>query len=637
MSFFAGKYTDGKTVLSLNRASGGDINVHYSPNTNSIFHSDMPHMFVKRRFQVGLGNAGNGYFTGALPSDLSYLLANRANVILPVLVVRDNADGTEYYHQMTGIQRNSTYRWRNLYENISIWGQYTGSIQFDLNLEWGYWKQGGAVWDQIGNYGTGGHTIFDHEGGEDYVADAYYDLAGGWIMYQWRDPQDWYMYTNWIPRAQSRPIMNYEDSQNLVNPDYMHPLGPSSSVYDAVYVRAGGARCATGMGDPNAYGNTAYTKVRNLDFPYQIPMANSSSAYLTAGAERHVANARMSGFSEVYYPFTPVRMEYLWLNVTFDNYWGYSAENLFTGNDIKIAKDSFIIKGVDLRNTNYEMLAAVSTGTPSISNTYFSSNVFAWSSTEMDDGGAFRFFGANAWGGLKGFTGSNTGSTVGNSTPWNIGLYRLPQNSNIEINSPQNKIAINGVDIWSPNVRPLHLFTQNKANNIILGDNGRLYPMAYGETRLINTVDVGLGGSPEPSTILLSIEWMGNSLCDTDGDVNMQRIGNNAAGGAGSGPYVGAARRLTKYDYDAGDGVSHQIVVLHTNTFVPILTTNTISYAGGAAGAPRNKFQYYIRKNASNILEFWVTSRALPMSGLPVSYTPWVQYHKLRLNIQRLT
>ncbi len=52
MGFFAGKYSDGKTVLSLNTESGGDINRHYSPNANSIFHSDMPFVLVDGTYEA---------------------------------------------------------------------------------------------------------------------------------------------------------------------------------------------------------------------------------------------------------------------------------------------------------------------------------------------------------------------------------------------------------------------------------------------------------------------------------------------------------------------------------------------------------------------------------------------------------
>lgn len=645
MSFFAGRIGT-KTVLSLNKASGGDVNVHNTPNGNTIFHSDMPHLFVKTRYKVNLGSGGDGYYIGTLPTELITLLANRANVILPILVCRDSS-GTEFYHQMVGMSRASSYLWHDL-DLVGVSCLYGGSLSFDLNLEWGYYKasSGVSVADRIGVAGTGGYTIFNVEAGEDYDPAYAFDIASGatitgvWAQYPYKRTPN----RNWLPRGSNPYTGNIRDMEKnfLINPDYMYPLGPSSSTYDTVFVRAGGARNLTGI--KNTYAGTTASSVRNIDYyANSIPDLYATvpmSKFVRAGIERHVRNGLISGFTEATYSgMTPVRMEYLVLNVTFSNTGGYTAQNLFTGGEIKISRSDFTIKGVNLRSTSYEMLSAVSTGTPSISNTYFCSNTQASSATSLPDGGAFRLYGTSSSGGGGSWAASNVETSIGSTTQWNIGLYKFPTNSSIEINSSGPKVAINGTDIWSPSVRPLQLFTSDKASNITIGDNEWLYEIATGGTKMISSVSMGLPASGT-TVVLMSIEWMGNDLCSPNGDPSMSYLWS-----LNSSIYspAGVSKRLTKFDYDKGDGVSHQILVLNPNVYVPIYTENSFSYSGASSssgGKPKSRFQYYIRKNGSTgNLEFWGTSRATPLTvgGVSTGKPPYIQFPKLRLNIQRLT
>lgn len=641
MSFFAGRIGT-KTVLSLNKASGGDVNIHNTPNTNSIFHSDMPHLFVKKRYVTNLSHAGNGYYHGAMPSDLPTVLANRANVVVPVLVVK-GTDNVEYYHQMTGIQKSGSYRWNS--DMVGISAQFTGALHFDLNLEWGYYQNAAGInmWERLGNNGTGGQICYWGEWGEDFLADLYFMMKMGFNPTNESTKRKRGSNINWTPRSNpSLPVEMYENV-NLINPDYMYPLGPSSSTYSHVWVRKSGSRLANGFFNlTQAWMNGRGTncKLRDIDFDDNMPGSYSSgwgNEYITGSVERLKANGTMPSFLEYTFDVTPVRIEHLLLNVTFNNTGGYTAQNLFTGSEIIIGRDKFVIKGHDLRNTQYEMLSTASTGVPTISNTYFFSNCVVGSATALPDGGSFRLYGTNKSGGVRAWNASRSADGVGNSTPWNIGLYKFPASSSIAINSSNNTVSINGVTIWGPTVRPLQLFTANKANNVTIGDNTQMIAIATGGTRLLNTVNVGL--TSEPSTVLISIEWMGNNLCDFNGDPSLQWIGVNAAGGA-STDAAGIGKRLTKMDYDKGDGVCHQIMVLPLNQFVPVLADNVFSYAGAsnpADGKPKSRFQYYLRRISSGAVEFWGTSRATVVTGAGKSATPYIQFPKLRLNIQRLT
>lgn len=652
MGFFAGRIGT-KTVLSLNSVAGGDINQHNVPNANTIFHSDMPHLFVKQKFLVNLASDGEGYFIGTLPTELRTLLANRANVIIPVMVAK-NAGGTEFFHQMTGINKCATYSWVVGGGGISIAGTYGGSVHFDLNVEWGYYRaaSGVATSDRIATDGTGGYHMMCVESGEDYVPADAYEYATCSVPTITTGARVRPPARNYLPRAASPIYTNIsaDEKNNLINPDYMNPMGPSSSTYDTVFVRAGGSRNMTTWKSISTT-NLANTKQQDIAFFSSDPLGIDSDSLIgvhrRASLERAIKNGQINGQVEATFAgMTPVRMEFLVLNVSFNNTGGYTAQNLFTGAEIKISETDFTIKGINLRSTSYEMLAAVSTGVPSISTSYFASNCQVAAATTLADGGAFRFYGTTAAGASGSWAATGVDGSVGTGTQWNIGLYKFPANSSVIIDSRTPKVSLNNVDVWSPSIRPLQLFTANKANNVMIGDNEYLRAIATGGTLMLNSVGAGLPAAGT-TTILLSIEWMSNDLCSSMGDVSMGYIFNDMVGGTISIPgyhsSVPPGKRLTKFDYDSGDGVSHQIVVLNPNVYVPILVENAYSFSGAGStggGKPKSRFQYYIRKNGSTgNVEFWACSRAtgITVNGKPAPVAPYVQFPRLRLNVQRLT
>lgn len=631
MSMYIGKQGD-KTIFSINSVAGGDVNIHNVPNANSIFHSDMPHLFVKQRYKVNLSAADNGYYKGDLPGALSNLLANKANVVIPVVVF--TSGGVEYYHQMTGIGKCQTYNWVESYAGIGYSFLFGGSVAFDLNLEWGYYQNtGGSISDSLGNYSTGGYTIYNVEAGDDFVAGAAAAGAQGLCIARTDNPSGRNPSRNFTPLS-NPPYSNllaYE-KEDLCNPDYMYPMGPSAAVYNRVFVRPEGARNMTARGN---YGtsNWSFTKITGVSNPGT--WTSDVNEYRRASLERHRANGLINGVTAASYAVVPVRMEFLVLNVTWSNTGGYTAQNLFTGADIKISNADFTIKGENLRSTEYEMLAAVSTGTPSLSNTYFSSNVEASSPTALADGGGFRLYGTRSNGTAASWAASNVADSVGSSTPWNIGIYKFPANSSVQIDARTSTISLNGVNVWSPSAKPLQLFSGNKANNVIIGDNDYMRPIATGGTLQLGSANLGLTAG-DTSVVLLSLEWMSNELCGPAGDPSIQALVTS-----GQTTYAGIGRRLTKMDYDRGDAVSHQILVLRPNIYVPILVTNAFSYAGSSAGRPKSRFQYYVRKNGSTgVLEFWACSRATKITlpwGFVVPNDPYIQFPKLRINAQRLT
>ena len=653
MSVFIGR-NGSKPVFSLNRGSGTGNTAasHANPDANTIFHSDMPHLMVKKRHIVNLGNAGGGYFTGTLPSDLVPILRNRANVVIPIVVCR-NASGTEYFHQMMGIGKSQSYAWSTTYGGIGISSMFGGSVHWDLNLEWGYYTNtsGRSIDDMVGMNSNAGYYVHNVECGEDYDKEFAFVMAAGQNLAQigWPTGQARDFRRNWLPRAASPIYSNVAayEKMNLHNPDYMAPMGPSGGAFDCVFVRAGGARNMTGRGVFSAA--TTNTVSRDIDYYDGEPIPDSSTganSFVKAGLARHVSNRLISGWTEATYAsMTPVRFEFLELNVQFNNTGGYTAQNIFTGTEIKISKTDFTIKNVNLRNVAYEMLSAVSTGAPSISTNFFTSNTQTSAANALPDGGAFRFFGCTASGGNGSWASNNVDGSIGSATQWNIGTYKFPTNSTVEIDSRTPQVKLNGTPVWSPSARPLLLFANDKASNLILGDNEYLRPIANGGVLQLGSVNAGLTAAGA-SVILMSLEWMSNDLCGPAGDPSLQFLitGGTAGGGAVKYSPQGIGRRLTKLDYDRGDGVSHQIVVLNANQYVPIMVTNAFSYSGAAdpsGGKPKSRFQYYIRKNGSSgVIEFWACSRAVTptVNGKPASpEPPYVQFPKLRVNVQRLS
>ena len=623
-----------KTIFSINKQAGGDPSIHNTPNANTIFHSDMPHLFIKKRYKVNVAAADNGYYSGTLPSELSTILNDRASVVLPIFVY--TIGGVEHYHQMVGIGKCQTYNWIQTYGGIGISELFGGSVHFDLNLEWGYYQNvGRSVSDSLGEYSTGGYSIYNVEAGDDFVVGAASEGAQGACLARTDTPSGRNPSRNWTPLTNPiyTNILAYE-KQDLCNPDYMYPMGPSANVYDRVFVRPQGARNMTTRGN---YATSNWTMSKVTPVTNRGTWTSDVNETRRASLERHRTNGLINAFTAASYDIIPVRFEFLVLNLSWTNTGGYTAQSLFTGSEIKISRSDFVIKGQNLRSTEYEMLSAVSLGTPSVSNTYFASNVETTSATSLPDAGSFRLWGAKADGTMASIAATGTTDAAGSSTPWNIGIYKFPTNSSIKIDSTTSTISMDNKDIWSPSVRPLQLFTANKASNVTIGDNDYMRAIATNGTLMVGSANLGLTAS-DTSVVIMSIEWMSNELCGPSGDPSIQyllRLGKPTNLSS-----AGIARRLTKMNYDRGDAVSHQILVLRPNVYIPILVTNAFSYASSSSGAPRNRFQYYIRKNGtSGVLEFWACSRAVKLTTPigTVQQDPYIQFPLFRLNVQRLT
>lgn len=628
MSVFAGKYSDGKTVFSINAQGGGDINTHYSPNTNSIFHSDMPHLYVEERHRVNLWDGGDGYMIGEMPAQLQQHMNSGNRVIIPIMVF--HYGGVEYRRQMTGRHEGVGYSW--YMGDVSEFYEVTASRQAgtfpDQMVEWGTFRKGGGrASDEIATQGTGGiMTRFTNGAGEDEIQSA--------LLAKYANGDSAIMPANlppgagkpanryWNPWASPYGNMHEYEYYNVVDPNWAAPLGPKNQGHTYVFCRNQGGRIfgwsKIYMG--NVGGRFKYSQPYNVkqDYVTGTALCNQTRGDYQAYIDHGIFNSS----SMLQYDVYVAAMEFLVLNLNFDRVGGYSARNIFTGNDILIARDNLTIKGINLRATQFEFLTSISQGAPgNYANNFFATNNQTPAMNSFPDGGSLGMPGIAANGANVMVTPSG-GASSGSIPSWKVGTYKIPANSSVEFNGNSNYLALNGQQIWGPSVRPLMMFPGNAVSNQIIGNNDWLQNVGNGGSIHMSTMWVGLNAG-DTSTIIMSMEFLGVGL-HVSGDRAFE-LGDPA-----SMHYEGMAQRLNRLEYDVGDSIQHQIMVLQPWQFVPIMSRRNISYSpGGGQQVPRSNIVYFLRKNGDNGgLEFWAYS---------FSAVGWINTPKFRVNVQRLT
>ncbi|NCB96445.1 MAG: hypothetical protein EOM35_08345 [Negativicutes bacterium] len=628
MSVFAGRLSN-KTVFSINTQAGGDTNIHTNPNNNSIFHSDMPHLYVEERYRVNLQDGGDGYRIGEMPAALRAHMNAGNRVILPILVYTFN--GKEYRRQMTGRHEGVGYSWyrADLTELGACTASRHGATFPDQMLEWGTFIRGtGRVNDEIAKQGTGGMMVrFSYGQGEDDIQSAQLAKYGN---------GDSAIFSANVPQGSNKPEQRYWNPNsnppypnvleyeyyNIVNPNWIAPLGPKGGGHTHIFCRTTGGRV---FGYSKIYVFDAGPRFIYSD-PYNprnnYPLGECATSQTRGDFQAYLDRGVFTNFSQLSYPITLVAMEFLVTNLAFDRTGGYTARNIFTGNEIAIGNDTLTIKGINLRSTQFEFLTSVSTGAPpNNANNFFATNNQTSSMATYPDGGSLGMPGIAADGSSAMITPSG-GTSSGSIPSWKVGTYKVPVNSSVELNGSQNYLALDGKQIWSPSVRPLMMFNGQKASNLIIGQNDWLINVPEGSSSLLNSVNIGLSGSGI-STIIMSMEYMAVGLhCSGDRAFEL--------GADASQHYRGMALRVNRADYDVGDAITHQIIVLQPGYYVPIMSRRNISFrGGGGTQVPRSNIVYYVRKNpSSGVLEFWVYS---------FSKVGWINAPKFRINVQRLT
>lgn len=642
MSFFAGKLGN-KSVVSLNLAHGDNAWDHEKPNGNTIFHSDMPFLFVEQRYRVNVYPESNkGYFVGQMPDELANLLSNDPDqVIVPVLVFV-NYNGTEMRKQLMGRQETVGYNITvtgHTTNGVAAYGCQWGSTFPDLNVEWGTFRRGGLsdINAEIARQGTGGVMTRYGYGSSDYGPEAQYAASYGVAAvlgtnipgFNRVTQRNWNPYSGWNSGGYTDIRKYYYEGINLVDPNWIAPLGPLGQGHNWVFVRNGGARMFR-YSDVGVLDNINDYRFSYSEPAYYNPDGNGDEAtYMSQfrGEFLHYLDRGLMNFgTEFSYAINPVAIEFLKLNLrTRGRTGGYYVTNPFVGNEIIISRDKFTVKGHDMRNTNLEMLVSLTgEGNDRIgySNNWISTNNMLTNMGDIGDGGSLNLCGARTSDGVtETYLPVQGGSGAGYPANVKLGFYRFPANSSVEIDTRSTALKLNGQDIWSPTHRPLFLWNGQSVNDVIIGHNYELIPCAEGQEILLGEWNLGLSPN-NTSMVLMSMEYMSLGLHIT-GDRQFM---------AGAGlRWEGCGRRVTDTGYNRGDAFNHMFVTLPGNIYIPIHARHTWSFFdadNSSEGKPRANIVYYLRKRADNgNLQFWVRSW---------SKIGWINVPQYRINIQKV-
>ena len=595
MGFFAGKYSDGKTVLSLNKVNGGDINAHKTPNANTIFHSDMPFVLVESTYESALSSAGNGFYVCQMPSVIANLKSNDPGRVI-----------------LTAVEINGTHR-AFLNGTQSQVGQFlaffedppigragaelglTSAFASGNSLAHGTYTYNSSLGheESIARQGTGG-TISQASGFNLYRPGGAY--AGEAIGRAWT--------LAGFPAGASKVSIN-SGNVDFWHPNWQAPIGAGKRGHNWFYV------CNSNI---RGYAGKKGTTPSNVSVLY-----NSSTypdkVYVCRGSTSNLASqAAKKMYVQDSYNITPTKVIWYVLNLRYSNGGMSVASNPFTGSDIRISPSNFTIKGVSLPNTSYK---------------FINQNAFGNLSSRPD----MEYIGNNvAYTGVFGDTtarceivGSNKGSlwspvSYGGSKS-QISIYKFSAGKQWYVNSNNNTIGNEHGVVWGPSSVPLRLLPNNVASTYIGDDINPSYPGTGNKYVALSTVGLGLPNAN--STVILTTEVVAGNL--------------NTAGGP-IRTYGGTAWQVQgrrQQSYTGGDGVFHQILTLPPNHLVPFHTTASYSYTQQWASRPddltftRSGFIYTIKNLGNGNAELGVVIHANESAAV---FLP-----RLRVTVQRLT
>lgn len=589
MSFFAGRFGDGKTVFSLNSVNGGDTGYHYSPNDNSIFHSDMPHLFVENSYTSGLGDSGYGYYTCLVPQEVLIALnADPGRVILTEYVY-NNGNG-ERSHLLQG---GSLGTGNKLYAkfgvllppNASSNGNGTVRIRItaskDTCIHCGYYPSGsgGDIAQQISR-GTGGVYDFTGTSGGSQVggpAPITY-MAAGLGMYTNLSSTDPQVIANTWPAN-----IDHVNSPHTFNPGFnaffVRHSTPPRQLGDVIKGVAADPIAATGA--ETAFLASGQKGAGGIPF-----WAARSSRQDTENWYSKLQDIREG------YPGWPVRVTWHITNLSYNGNGGYNiVSNPFTGSDIKISSNDFVIKGVSMMGLNRTMITQLRQNA-----------ALGWRGDTIN-------IGANLYSpGVDGVDvpplcasstdGGSIGGDGGNGGTWYASAFNLTRflpGAGWYTDSRSNSIGNRYGEVWSPNRIPLKLLPGNVVSEAIA--TGSITVPANGSSAtLMGTWNLNMGS--------------GNAVVCTLHFSDMTWL--TCGGMTGSHPLPNSAGDNYGKDYLAFNGSSrpnnwtHQILTLPAGYHVPIysvysaIQANTDGVTWNLPQGVRRLTQIYYLKNLGN-------------------------------------
>lgn len=590
MGFFAGKFSDGKTVLSLTNNNGRDTNEHYSPGGNTIFHSDMPFVLVDGTYEAALSNAGNGYFVCQMPQDIINLKSNDpGRVILTAIEINGTHRGF-----LNGTQ-SQVGQYLTFTEEISRAFAAVGlSSAFAIgdSLASGTYTYNSSIGheESIARQGTGGTIIQGSDFGivrpgafvpaGEAIAGAY-DLLG-------------------FPKGSSTVPLDSGNAKYW-DPNWYSPIGSAGRGHNHFYVCSSNIRSYIG-------------KKREVPTNTNVLYSSSTLVYTCRGSASNMASQSVNTvYVQDSYNITPTKVIWYVLNLRYSNGNMGVSGNPFTGSDIIISPSNFTIKGVSLPNTGYK---------------FINQNAFGNLGYRPD----MEYIGNNAaYTGVFGdttarceFIGSNNGSLW---SPVNYGgaasqisIYKFNAGKQWYVDTNTNSIGNEHGPVWGPSNVPLRLFPNNVASTYVGDDITPSYPSAGNYYQPLSTVWLGLPNVH--STIILTTEVI---------------MGNINTAGQPIHTYAGSAWQVQgrrRQSYTAGDGIFHQILTLPPGHLVPYHGTSSYSYWQASSSNSkmvfrRNGYIYTVKNLGNGNVEFGVIIHAGDKAAI---FLP-----RLRVTVQRLT
>lgn len=591
MGFFAGKYSDGKTVLSLNKVNGGDINAHKTPNANTIFHSDMPFVLVESTYEANLTHAGNGFYVCQMPSVIANLKSNDPGRVILTAVELNGTHKAFLNGSQTQVGQFSAF-----FQDIARAGSniaLSSAFASGNSLAHGTYTYSSSLGheESIARQGTGG-TMFQAASFQIYRPSGV--SVGEAITKTWE-------FAGFPAGSSSVPIN--ASNANYWDPNWQAPIGAGKRGHNWFYVRNSNLRGFAGSAPSDQPSNT--TRLYYL----------SQYVWVCRGSTTNLANqSAKKMIVQDNFNVTPTKVIWYVLNLKYSNGSMSVASNPFTGSDIRISPSNFTIKGVSLPNTSYK---------------FINQNAFGNLGSRAD----MEYIGNNvAYTGVFGDTtarceivGSNKGSlwspvSYGGSKS-QISIYKFSAGKQWYVNSNTNTIGNEHGVVWGPSSVPLRLLPNNVASTYIGNDITPSYPGTGNKYVALATVGLGLPNAN--STVILTTEMVAGNLNTAGGPIRTY----------GSTAWQVQGRR--QQSYTGGDGVFHQILTLPPNQLVPFHTTASYSYTQQYASQPdnltfrRSGFIYTIKNLGNGNAELGVVIHANESAAV---FLP-----RIRVTVQRLT
>ncbi|QGH45209.1 hypothetical protein [Bacteriophage Eos] len=680
MSFFAGKIGT-KSVLSLNSASGtGNTPTNHNvPDTNTIFHSDMPYVLVQEEYSAALTNAGNDYFVCNLPAAIVNYVSNSSRIIIPMLTV--NHGGVEKHTILSGgsMSLGNCTAGSLAIDIGNEWGQAdTGSQirniwQFsnDLTFDTGYYTKSSALTD-VQSIGLGTGRSIDVMSASLYfnrvqspgqgippipdVDQSYMFFASGQI------------YGGRIGIRSDGKII-YADgdvfyNQRIgsvtrtieINRHYVPPTGRSLG-HNKFFVRRGiPAITKAWRVRYEQAATTTETVIQRTQNRFYPQSGSTGDEVWLRTSVHHNLNTLIAPDTSgtylnvdykagLYNQATPVRMTWFVTNLTYNESAGtYSATSPFTANGpIKLSPSEFIINNVNVGAQNWSFLTQLSSGVLNNANNRIAMGANLSRSTAKNGSSAAAI--------PIPYVNGNTETLLGGDTSdgWllhKLALYKFNRNNQWKVDTRTNSIGNADGDVWSPSVNPLKIFAGNSS---VVNVGGNLINTNTNEV-LLTTVNLGMNTNVRAGSVIASVQ-LRDATVFTAG-------GYGAFNGSGPQPgnpeTIGVAGTASRLRTSGAIGATHHhsFCTLPVGRFVPIYAVRTAGYnysntavfppawftPGGASMANKNlecSFLIYLKNEGNGNVGIYCGTGRNADAALMGNFTFILP--NLRISVQRLT